>query len=158
MKCQKLLLLLFLSLVLFAVLPGLLLAETTSEKYERITIELTDLYKEYSIITTNSELTLMDLQEILPQLQKRLNELRNELDLLIKDLDLLAETSQGLLEKWINLKDGIDKLSSSLETLETDFTSLDKSIKKAEFKSNIGVGLSGLSIILLLLYIFFGNK
>jgi len=68
--------------------------------------------------------------------------LRIEVDGLIKDSQTLTETSGVLLDKWIGLKNGIDVLSSSIETLGISFTTLDSSIKRAEKKSNVGLWIS----------------
>lgn len=141
MRCRSICIA-FLLVLFLVVSAGTLSAETTSEKYARITTELTEISKTFNETLINSQLTLMDLQEILPALQTRVRELESEVQALVSDSQLLTEQSSQLLQKWINLKTGIDKVSDSVKTLDLSLQSLDDSIEKAQFKSNLGLGLS----------------
>jgi len=138
----------YLWVVLLLAFAGGAWGETTLDKYDRITRDLQKISNEYNEISVNSQLTLQDLQEILPQLTQRVNGLQTEVNGLIKDSQDLTETSEGLLQKWINLKNGIDNLSSSIETLGTSFTILDSSIKRAERKSNTGLAIAIIAAVL----------
>jgi chromosome segregation ATPase len=142
MKCLKvsfMVLLLVLSLPVFA---GTHSDETTSEKLDRLTTKVTEISKQFNEISSNSELTLMDLQVRFPKLVQEVDQLKTEVSELGVELKALTERSEGLLQKWTNLSNGISKLSSSVETFQMSLTNLGDSVKRAEKRSNTGLWIS----------------
>ena len=121
---------------------GTLSGETTLDESIRISKELTEISKEYNEIVISSQLTLQDLQEILPSLQKRVGELKIEVAGLMKDSLLLTETSDSLLLKWTNLNNSISVLSTSVETLGMSLSILEESVKRAQRRNSAGLVIS----------------
>jgi len=138
----------FFVVLLFVVSHGLWSVETTQEKYDRYTRELTEISKELNELSVNSEITLADLMERLPQLMNRVSVLQNEVEQLLKESTILTENSQVLLTQWVILKDGIDKVSNDIETLQKSHTIFEDSLKRSTRRSNTGLIIASIALII----------
>lgn len=134
-------------LVFFSLVSvGISWGETTSEKYETLLTELTEIWKEVNSLSISSEMTLIDIQERFPQLLDRVNSFETKLENFEKNLEdtyrnseaLSLNLSQSLME-LMALKSQYGELSRSIETLRISFTNIEDSVKRAERRSNAGL-------------------
>jgi len=169
MKWVKRFLLLFLFVVLFTGLPGMLLGELPPPTYQDLYDEGARIWKELNELAVSSEVTLIDMQEKWPDLIKQVSDLGSKLETFEDDFNQRFEKlDQDMLKynqdfsisltELTALKSQYDALLFSVETLRTTYTGIENDLNTMEKKTNLGLGLSILSLLGLLAYIFFGGK
>ncbi len=145
MKCKNFLLVFF--LVWLSVGHTSLYSEDQKLKeLEQISTELTEATNKFNQLAIASQLTLMDLQLILPELIQSQEDLLIDLTELDKQLQTIRTLSDSSLEKLTILKGTISSLSVSVATLGTSLSILDASVKAMERNNRVGIALGSIAL------------
>lgn len=145
MRCKSFLLGFFL-VWLLAGHTSLFSEDLKSKELERISTELTEATKKFNSLAIASQLTLMDLQVILPELIQSQEDLLLDLTELDRQLQTIRTLSDSSLEKLTNLKDSISNLSVSVATLGTSLSILDASVKAMERNNAVGIVFGSIAL------------
>ena len=160
MKCKRLFMVFFL-VFFFLVFVGSLSAGSNISQYEKLQKSYESLSENLNRLVILSQTDLMELQKELPELIKQAEKLNNDLGNLLIKAQSLTQESGKLISELTELKLETEKLLESLTNSEKITNDLEKQMKQAEIKINIGLGISGVALIAIIakiLYDIFGGK